>query len=102
MSCLQKLGVINQESYHRSKPDAYVGNTEPQAVRHLLSAWIWQHDPESYAEANYEEALTQLQSGKSFQNTNTPPRHVYKAWTIDELLDIKESGGQIELDGEWE
>lgn len=102
MSCLQKLGVISQESRHRSEPDTHVGNTQPQVLRYFFSTWIWRHNPESYAEANYEKALSHLQFGTPFQNTNTPTGHIYKPWTIDELLDIKESGGQVELDGEWE
>jgi hypothetical protein len=36
-----------------------------------------------------------------FSNTNIPPGHVYKPWTIEDLLGAKERGEEIELDGDW-
>lgn len=51
---------------------------------------------------NYDEVLAHLKNGTPFQSTNIPPGHVYKPWTIDELLQAKESGKEIELDGDWE
>lgn len=99
VACLQKLGIVNHEARHLS-----ANGDAKQAARPigLLAAWIWKHNPEQYAVENYNKALEHLLDGKPFQNTNIPPGHVYKPWTIDELLDAKKSGKEIELDGDWE
>jgi hypothetical protein len=99
---LQKLGVVNQESFQRSDPDILVGNTQPRGIRALLASWVWNHDPEKYAIENYDKAVAFLLENFPFNNTNIPRGHVYKPWTLDELLDIKEAGGEIGLDGLWE
>jgi hypothetical protein len=67
----------------------------------LFATWIWKHDPEKYAVDNYEKALSHLVDDAPFSNTNIPPGHVYKPWTIEDLLGAKERGEEIELDGDW-
>ncbi|KAJ5296099.1 hypothetical protein PENANT_c021G02786 [Penicillium antarcticum] len=99
VACLQKLGIFNQESRHRSVNS---GNLSQSKSKGLLAAWIWRHDPERYAVENYVKVLAHLVDGMPFSNTNTPPGHVYKPWTIDELLSAKERGEEIELDGDWD
>ncbi|KAJ5125332.1 hypothetical protein N7526_007509 [Penicillium atrosanguineum] len=98
VACLQKLGVVNHELRNRSS-NADVSQTMPVG---LLGSWIWSHDPERYAIDNYGKVLAHLKNGTPFQSTNIPPGHVYKPWTIDELLQAKESGKEIELDGDWD
>lgn len=97
VACLQKLGVINHDLRNRSSNDT--ASTKPVG---LLGSWIWSHNPERYAFENYDKVLAHLMEGTSFQNTNFPPGHVYKPWTIDELLQAKESGKEIGLDWDWE
>ncbi|KAJ6126698.1 hypothetical protein N7523_002310 [Penicillium sp. IBT 18751x] len=98
VACLQKLGVVNHELRSRSS-NADVSQTKPVG---LLGSWIWGHDPEQYATDNYDNVLAHLRDGTPFQSTNIPPGHVYKPWTIDELLKARESGEEIELDGDWD
>ncbi|KAF5865950.1 hypothetical protein ETB97_001526 [Aspergillus alliaceus] len=64
----------------------------------LLGSWIWRHDPERYATEKYHKALDHLVKDTLFQSTNIPPGHVYKHWTIEELLNTKD----VVLEGNWE
>ncbi|KAJ5730710.1 uncharacterized protein N7483_005218 [Penicillium malachiteum] len=98
VSCLQLLGVVNQEIRHRSV-NAQPSQTKPIG---LLGAWIWEHDPEQYAIENYDKAMKHLADGCSFQNNNTPHGYSYRPWTLDELLSDKEMGKKIVLEGDWE
>lgn len=62
-------------------------------------------DPEDYAYAKFGQALHHLLSGGStdFQNTNFPPGHKFRSWTIDEVKEEMAAGVDIEqaLDGDW-
>ncbi|KAJ5621696.1 hypothetical protein N7528_006479 [Penicillium herquei] len=98
VSCLQLLGVVNQELRQRSV-NAQASQTKPVG---LLGAWIWEHDPEQYAIENYEKAMKNLADGFPFQNTNTPRGYNYHPWSLDELLKDKEMGKEIVLEGDWE
>jgi hypothetical protein len=99
VACLQKLGIVNQESRHRVVTS---NNVKQSKSKGLLGTWIWRHDPERYAIENYEKALMHLVEGTPFSNTNIPPGHVYQPWTIDELLSASGRGEKIVLDGDWE
>ena len=98
VACLQKLGVINHQLRHLS------ANAQAEQARPfgLLAAWIWEHDPELYTIESYDGALAHVVHGATFNNTNIPPGHVYRPWTIDQLLQAKENGEEIVLDGDWE
>lgn len=98
VSCLQLLGVLNHEMRNRSA-NANISQTKPIGI---LGSWIWKHDPEQYAIENYEKALAHLETGSEFRNTNIPPGHVCRPWTIDEVLKAKEAGKEIVLDGDWD
>ncbi|PYH95250.1 FAD/NAD(P)-binding domain-containing protein [Aspergillus ellipticus CBS 707.79] len=98
VSCLQKLGLINQNGYSRGVEK---GESQPKTLRYMTAPWIWKHDPEPYAEENYGKVLEHLQRGTPFQDTNIPPGHVYRDWSIDEILALQERGEEVVLDGEW-
>ncbi|KAJ5570611.1 uncharacterized protein N7459_010041 [Penicillium hispanicum] len=98
VSCFQKVGVLNHEARNRSAN----ANASQAKIVGLTGAWIWRHNPEQYAMENYHQALSHLSDGTAFQNTNIPPGHVYRPWTIGELLKLKDNGQEIELDGEWD
>jgi 2-polyprenyl-6-methoxyphenol hydroxylase-like FAD-dependent oxidoreductase len=99
VSCLQALGVVNQQKVNTRFDDKSGDNKK---VRHHLGRWIVEHDPEQYAYENYQQALKHLMEGAPFQNTNTPPGHVYRPWKIDSLLAAQERGEQTVLDGDWD
>lgn len=99
VTCIQKLGVINQQARNRSA-DAKPSQAKPIG---LAAAWIWQHDPEQYAIDHYRSAFTHLVYGAPFHNTNTPPGYVYRPWIIDDLLNPKRNGQDLDLEKEaWE
>lgn len=67
-----------------------------------LGRWIVEHNPETYAVQNYEQALAHLKDPEvPFQNTNGPPGVVYRPWTIDSLLESQRKGEPTVLDGDW-
>ncbi|KAJ4191259.1 hypothetical protein NW767_011055 [Fusarium falciforme] len=39
--------------------------------------------------------------GTPFENMNTPPGHIFKLWTVSELLGLAERGEKIVDDGGW-
>lgn len=63
--------------------------------------WLWGHDPEVYAEENFEKALAHLKDGAPFQSTNRPKNIEYKPWTIDSLSEALEKGEPTILQGDW-
>lgn len=99
VSCLQLLGILNQETRHLSANGK--ASTVHTKLIGLMAAWIWRHNPERYAIENYEAARAHLEDGKPFQNSNIPPGYVYKPWTIDEMLRAT-AAGELHLDGDWE
>ncbi|PWY71713.1 FAD/NAD(P)-binding domain-containing protein [Aspergillus heteromorphus CBS 117.55] len=99
VSCLQKLGLINQHNHSRVVKQE---QGQPTTLKYLTAEWVWKHNPEPYAEENYNKVLDHLQRGTPFQDTNTPRGHVYRDWTIDEIMAVQERGEEVELDGEWE
>lgn len=72
--------------------------------KHLLhvGTWILNYGPEQYTLENYYKALTHLQDGTPFGNTNTPPGPVYRPWTIEGLVRAHENGEPTILDGDWD
>ena len=97
VSCLQAFGVKNREIHGTESEDSGNGNKN----RIHLGKWILDHDPEQYALENYEAALTNVQSGAPFKNTNTPSGLVYKSWSIDGLLGAQRRGESTILDADW-
>ena len=99
VSCLHAFGVVNQQKVNTQFDDK---SGDSKQVRVHLGRWIVEHDPEQYAYRNYDQALDHLVDGTPFQNTNTPPGHVYRPWTIDGLLEGQKRGEQTVLDGDWD
>lgn len=99
VACCQKLGVFNQNSYHKTDWDAVAKN--PDVLKVKYGRWISNHDAEDYAYENYGKALHHLIAGAPFTNRNIPPGYLYKPWIIAEELAAKE-GGLISVDqGDW-
>lgn len=66
-----------------------------------VGKWINLHDPEEYVYQNWTKCLNHLVSGAPFENTNTPLGYTYKAWTIDELLNLAAEAQNEEDEGDW-
>ncbi|PYI08494.1 FAD/NAD(P)-binding domain-containing protein [Aspergillus sclerotiicarbonarius CBS 121057] len=99
VSCLQKLGLLDRNSYSRAPSK---GDYTLKRIQYLMAEWIWGHNPEEYAEENYYKVLDHLQRGTPFRDMNIPRGHVYRDWTISEISSQQERGEEIELDGEWD
>jgi hypothetical protein len=93
------MGFVNQETYQHTNWDAVAKN--PNTIKAKYGSWIWAHDAEKYAYENYGKAFHSVVSGAHFENSNIPPGHALKPWTIDELLELQSQGKSLELDGDW-
>lgn len=78
---------------------------DPKFIRTRFPRWIYQHDPEAYAYEKFSLALHHVLSGGEvdFQNSNFPPGHNFKKWTIEEVKREIKAGKSVEslLDGDW-
>ncbi|KAL8714641.1 MAG: hypothetical protein Q9220_001590 [cf. Caloplaca sp. 1 TL-2023] len=103
VSCAQKMAFVNAQIKHQTDWGAIAQN--PKMIRTRFPRWIYQHDPEAYAEEKFEQALKHIISGgkEPFQNTNFPTGHAFKQWTIEEVREEISSGKRMEalLDGDW-
>jgi hypothetical protein len=99
VSCCQILGFQNQAKRHNIEREGKADSAD--SLRSAWGKWIWIHDAEEYAYNNYGAALRHLLTGSAFQNTNIPPGYTYKPWSVDEMLEMQESGKPIVLPGDW-
>lgn len=99
VTCAQKMGFRNRENFHNTDWDAAAKN--PDSILKQVDKWVSQHDAEKYAYDKYEKCVDPVLNGAPFQNTNTPPGHTFKLWTVRELLELGERGEKIIDDGDW-
>ncbi|KAF1349192.1 hypothetical protein BDV97DRAFT_297389 [Delphinella strobiligena] len=101
VSCSQKMAFVNSEVLGGA--DMSEIQKDPEKVRLRFPKWLFQHDPEAYAYEKYGQAFAHLVSGASYQNTNLPPGHHFKPWTIEEIHRNARDGLKIGdlLDGDW-
>lgn len=101
ISCAQKMAFVNSETLDAADLDE--SKKDPESVRIRFPKWLFQHDPEAYVYQKYGQAFAHLMSGAKFQNTNFPPNHKFKPWTIEEVQeDIRAGKAVIDvLDGDW-
>ncbi|ETI19892.1 hypothetical protein G647_08907 [Cladophialophora carrionii CBS 160.54] len=103
VSCAQKMSFVNTQQHHFTDWNAIAEN--PKLIRTRFPSWVWKHDPEEYAYKKYGEGfLHVISNGKSpLQNTNYPPGHTHKPWTVEQvrmdLLNNVNIGAG--LDGDW-
>lgn len=78
---------------------------DPKIVRTRFPRWVCQHDPEAYAYEKFGVAFNHVVSDgeAEFENSNSPPGHVFKKWTIEEVKQEIKAGKSVEalLDGDW-
>ncbi|KAG6359082.1 hypothetical protein INS49_012602 [Diaporthe citri] len=99
VTCAQKMGFRNRENFHNTDWDAAAKS--PDSVLKQVDKWVFQHDAEKYAYDKYEKCADHIHNEAPFQNTNTPPGHTFKLWTVRELLELGERGEKIIDDGDW-
>lgn len=82
-SVLQQSGFVNREELHNADLDAIEANPDVSDVGFFkIGSWVWAHDAEAYTREKFHECLSHVQNGTPFRNTNLPPGHVYKQWTM--------------------
>ncbi len=81
---MQQTGFLNREELHTADIGAVEKNPEGANIGFFkIGRWVWAHNPERYAKEKYRDCLASIKEGKPFKNTNLPPGHVYKAWSLD-------------------
>ena len=101
-SCIQKMAFVNAQTLgHTTDWDALRKNPEKARLRY--PKWLFRHDPEKYVDERWEQAVAHLVGGREFRNTNIPPGHLFREWTIDEIQRQIGEGKRVEdlLDGDW-
>lgn len=101
VSCVQKMSFVNSESLGAGNKEEV--KKDPEKVRVRFPKWLFQHDPEAYVYEKYGQAFAHLVSGAEFQNTNFPPGHKFRQWTIEEIHEAVQAGKSVVdfLDGDW-
>ncbi|KAJ5300036.1 hypothetical protein N7476_011593 [Penicillium atrosanguineum] len=103
-SVLQLMGFVNRDEIHKADLSAIKKAGKSLDVGFFrLGRWTWNHNPEKYATDNFDACLAHLRDEKPFQNTNLPPGHVYKPWTLQEENERMAKGIQSDLkqNGDW-
>lgn len=73
----------------------------------MLPKWVWNHDPELYAEENYEKARASIKNGVRFDEDeslppNYPPGYKFEPWSIEQIIEDKRNGRETNLGaGDW-
>ncbi|KAK5128566.1 hypothetical protein LTR85_003237 [Meristemomyces frigidus] len=100
VSCGQLLGFVNAERFQ--KTDLSKVGSDAKKVAAKVPKWLWQLDPEQYAEEQYAAAAASLQQGGSaFVNTNIPTGYTPTPWTLADIEKLESEGKHVELVGDW-
>ena len=102
VSCAQKMSYLNSQIKNQTDWAAVAKN--PKFIRTRFPHWIYQYDPEAYAYEKFSLAFHHVVSNgeAEFQNANFLPGHVFKRWTIEEVMAEIGAGKSVEalLDGD--
>ncbi|KAM5453559.1 hypothetical protein MaudCBS49596_002762 [Microsporum audouinii] len=103
VSCVQKMSFVNSENLAAADMDEVL-KKEPEKVKVRFPKWLFLHDPEAYVYRMYGQAFSHLVLGTVFENTNFPPGHKFKMWTIEEIHADILAGKKVAdfLDGDWD
>lgn len=104
MSILQQTGFLNREELHNVEPASIQANSKVSDVGFFkIGKWVWNHNPEQYAQENYEPCLAHLNLGQPFKNTNVPPGHIYQPWTLESEKKRMQAGikSGLKQNGDW-
>jgi len=103
-ACAQKLGFSNAELLQETDWDKV--KLDPRRAQPKLPKWVWSHDPEQYAYANYEKNIETMKAGIPFDQSgipeNFPPGYKYEPWSIDYIMDCMYKGVPVDMgSGNW-
>lgn len=104
-ACAQKLGFANADLLQDTNWEKVKLN--PRKAAPMLPKWIWNHDPEIYAEETYEKVVNSIRSEVPWQEDdsippNYPPGYKFETWSIDQIIEDKKQGRDTVLGaGDW-
>lgn len=102
VSTIQMKGFVRrQDIHHVIGEDGKVRPGLNLDAALVNGKWLYTHNPATYATDNYDAALSHLENGTPFENTNLPPGFKYKPWTVKEQLIKEEDGVLVEMGGDW-
>lgn len=99
MSCAQKVGFKNRETFHKTDWVAVARN--PKFLSRNWAPWLLEHDPEAYTDLQYDACVKHIMEGSHFKNTNAVPGYDYEPWTVQGFLESSERGEVLEDAGQW-
>jgi hypothetical protein len=106
-ACAQKLGFSNAELLQDTDWDKV--QLDPRRAAPKLPAWVFKHDPETYAYQNYDTAVKAINNGAKFITDvealppNYPPGYKYEPWNIEQVMEDMRAGKPIDLGaGDWD
>lgn len=106
-ACAQKLGFTNADLLQDTNWDKVKQNPRAAALR--LPKWVWSHDPEIYAQDQYDKTVRYLERvrnvplvGGENLPENYPRGYVYEKWSVEQIMEDKRNGRQTALGaGDW-
>ncbi|CAG9994342.1 unnamed protein product [Clonostachys byssicola] len=98
VACCQRLGFMNRELILNVRRQ---GSLENLAMIH--GDWLYKHDPEKYAEEEFQECASSILMGTPYKVKNSVPGYEYEPWTVEGLMDLAERGVDLEkiVGGTW-
>lgn len=100
VSTTQLLGFVNSERFQRTDLSKVGGDSSKVAAK--VPKWIYQLDPEEYANECYGAAADSLrEDGSAFTNTNLPQGFTPGPWSLEGIEKLHAEGKSIELEGDW-
>ncbi|RAQ46314.1 monooxygenase [Aspergillus flavus] len=98
---IQHCGFVNRRELHNTSMKEV---TDGGNAFLFYGKWLWQHNAENYAAANFEAARQSIELGSVFKNTNLPRGHVFEDWTMESELEKEKAGifvQDLKTNGEW-
>ena len=115
LEAIQKADRDRENKNENKNASASADTTSSGIGFFKIGRWVWDHNPEVYARENYTACLAHLiegegegdgpgnGSGKLFKNTNVPPGHVYRPWSLESETKRMQAGIKSDLkrNGDW-
>ena len=77
VAAIQSTGMARTKKHHQIDFEKVKEN--PELVRNEPAQWQTEHDPQQYAEEQFDDCMACLKSGKVFRNTNTPAEYTFES-----------------------
>ncbi|OHE91116.1 hypothetical protein CORC01_13598 [Colletotrichum orchidophilum] len=91
---LQQTGLRNRQQM----------SSQPSSDILRQGKWHWAHQPETYARDNFSKARAHIENDAPFENTNLPPGHKFKEWSLEDEMAKEQAGifsADLKTNGDW-